>query len=87
MTELEEELTEILRLTTRAARRVTRDLRHAVDSIDNETERNRFRERHEMWTKVFFDTRLYRDDLHITISLLEARVESLKEQLRKAGIE
>lgn len=83
----DESLRELYRLTLRAGRRVTRDLRHAADSIPDEAIRQQYLARWEMWRSTFLDTEKYRDELHLQISHLEARVKRLEKMLRDNDID
>ena len=77
---------EINRLVTRAARRCSRDFRHAIDHIpDKDPFKIEYQERVRMWQETFWDCTAYRDGLHFAIWSLEAKVEKLEKQIREMG--
>ena len=77
---------EINRLITRAARRVTGDLGHALSEIpDSHPFKAQMMERYSMWLRIFWDTKSYRDELHRHIDALETRCAEQKKIIEKLG--
>lgn len=69
---------QINRLMVRAARRCTRDLKHAVGEIENPERARRYRTKVEMWIETFWDCSQYRDQLHQELDQLESERDKLK---------
>lgn len=76
-------MSEMNRLLTRMARRCSRDLKHAVDAIPEGREHDKLKARSEMWSRVFWNSSDYRDDLHRQIERLEEEKLQLEMQLEE----
>lgn len=76
---------DINRLLVRSARRCFRDLRHAVACIDDPGLRAHYQERIAIWSRVFWDSAHYRDELYQQLDEQEKQIKRLEDQLRSLG--
>jgi len=79
---------ELLELITKAGRRCAYDLRHAADLCADRAVGEEFRERADMWLKIFNPAngpKDYRNKFHHEIYALERRLHQMAELAKKHG--